>query len=201
VEEVAFGRYQLLGLIGEGGMGKVFRAYDPELEREVALKVLAADRADAPGFRERFRREARTAARLTQPHVIPIHDSGEAAGHLYLVMPIIDGVDLGTLLEREGPMRPDRAVGLIEQLAGALDAAHARGLVHRDVKPSNVLLAEDDFVYLIDFGIAHDAGATKLTSTGTTLGTWAYMAPERFSPERPTPVPISTRWPASSTNA
>lgn len=180
MDEVAFGRYRLLGLIGEGGMGKVYRAFDPELEREVALKVLPSDLGDQPGFKERFRREARTAARLTQPHIIPIFDSGEAAGHLYLVMPVIEGVDLGTLLKRDGPMDPQRAVHVIEQLAGALHAAHNHNLVHRDVKPSNALVAEQDFVYLIDFGIAHDAAATKLTNTGTTLGTWAYMAPERF---------------------
>ena len=102
-------------------------------------------------------------------------------GRLYLVMPIIIGTDVGTLLKREGPMSPQRAVRVIEQLAAALDAAHAAGLVHRDVKPSNALMANGDFTYLIDFGIAHDAAATKVTKTGAIIGTLAYMAPERFT--------------------
>ena len=102
-------------------------------------------------------------------------------GHLYLVMPIIDGIDVDTLLKRDGPMNPQRAVAVIEQLASAVHAAHQAGLVHRDIKPSNTLLTGDEFVYLIDFGIAHDATATKLTNAGMMIGTVAYMAPERFT--------------------
>ena len=176
-----FGRYQLLGLISKGGMGKVFKAHDTAIDRDVAIKVLPTDLANEPGYRERFRREAHTAARLTEPHIIPIYDFGEIDGRLYLVMPIIDGIDVSTLLKRDGPMSPSRAVRLIEQLAAALDAAHAHGLVHRDVKPSNALMTTREFVYLIDFGIAHDAAATTLTRTGTVVGTPAYMAPERFT--------------------
>ena len=107
---------------------------------------------------------------MTQPHVIPVHEAGEIDGRLYLTMPIIDGTDLHTVLQRDGPLTPQRAVDVIEQLAAALDAAHAVGLVHRDVKPSNALLTGDDFVYLIDFGIAHDTAATKLTQTGSERG-------------------------------
>ena len=176
-----FGRYQLLGLIGKGGMGKVFKAHDTAIDRDVAIKVLPTDLANEPGYRERFRREAHTAARLTEPHIIPIYDFGEIDGRLYLVMPIIDGIDVGTLLKRDGPMSPSRAVRVIEQVAAALDTAHAHGLVHRDVKPSNALMTAREFVYLIDFGIAHDAAATTLTRTGTVVGTPAYMAPERFT--------------------
>ena len=179
-----FGRYQLLGLIGKGGMGKVFKAHDTAIDRDVAIKVLPTDLANEPGYRERFRREAHTAARLTEPHIIPIYDFGEIDGRLYLVMPIIDGIDVSTLLKRDGPMSPSRAVRLIEQVAAALDTAHAHGLVHRDVKPSNALMTAREFVYLIDFGIAHDAAATTLTSTGTVVGTPAYMAPERFTQRR-----------------
>ncbi len=181
VDEARFGRYQLITLIGEGGMGKVYKAHDTVIGRDVALKVLPAELGSQPGYRERFRREAHTAARLTEPHIIPIHDTGEVDGHLYLVMPVIEGVDVETLLRREGPMSPQRAVHVIEQLAAALTAAHARGLVHRDIKPSNALMTADDFVYLIDFGIAHDAAASRLTSTGMMVGTMSYMAPERFT--------------------
>ena len=181
MDEVAFGRYRLLSVIGEGGMGKVYKAYDTVIGRDVAIKVLPAELAAEPGYRERFRREAHTAARLTEPHIVPIHDTGEIDGQLYLVMQVIEGVDVQGLLQRDGPMRPQRAVHVVEQLAAALDAAHSAGLVHRDVKPSNALITGNDFVYLIDFGIAHDAVATKLTSTGMYIGTMEYMAPERFS--------------------
>jgi serine/threonine protein kinase, bacterial len=181
VDEETFGRYRLISLIGQGGMGKVFRAFDPVLQREVAIKVLPTDRADEPNFRERFRREALTTAGLADPHVVPVFDSGERDGQLFLVMAVIDGVDLQTLLVRDGPMNPQRAVQVIEQVAAALDTAHAAGLVHRDVKPSNVLITRRDHVYLIDFGIARDAAATQITHTGGVLGTVAYMAPERFS--------------------
>ncbi len=181
MDEVAFGRYRLIALIGEGGMGKVYRAYDTVIGRDVAIKVLPTELSAAAGYQERFRREAHVAARLTEPHIIPIFDTGEVDGQLYLVMPIIDGTDLQGLLRRDGAMSPQRAVHVITQLAAALQAAHHVGLVHRDIKPSNALVTGDDFVYLIDFGIAHDAAATKLTSTGMMVGTWAYMAPERFT--------------------
>ena len=186
MEEVAFGRYRLLSVIGEGGMGTVYKAHDTVIGRDVAIKVLPTELGAQPGYRERFRREAHIAARLTEPHIIPIHDTGEVEGQLYLVMPVIEGIDIHSLLRRDGSMSPSRAVNLIEQLAAALDAAHTHGLVHRDIKPSNALVTAHDFVYLIDFGIVHDAAATaaaatKLTRTGMIVGTWAYMAPERFT--------------------
>ncbi len=180
MEEQAFGRYTLLSLIGQGGMGKVFRAHDPLLQRDVAIKVLPAELNREPGYQDRFRREALIAGRLNEQHVIPVHDVGEVNGHLYLVMPIIQGVDLGELLRRAGPLSAQRAVRIVDQLAQALDAAHAAGLVHRDVKPSNALITQRDNAYLIDFGIAHDTADTRLTSTGYMMGTAAYMAPERF---------------------
>ncbi len=148
--------------------------------RDVAIKILPADRANEPGFRARFSREALIAARLTDPHIIPVHDTGEIDGQLYLVMPIINGVDLEVALQRDGPMTPARAVRMVEQIAAALDAAHAHGLVHRDVKPSNALMTDQGFVYLIDFGLAQDGTGAKLTAESRTAGTWAYMAPERM---------------------
>jgi serine/threonine-protein kinase len=167
-------------LLGRGGMGEVWRACDTTLDREVALKVLPADLADDETFVERFRREAQAAAVLNAPHVIPIHGFGEIDGRLYVDMRLIEGADIEGLL-RSGPLDPRRAVRLVSQVAEALDAAHRVGLVHRDVKPSNVLVDGNDFAYLIDFGIARASGQAGLTSTGMFLGTWAYMAPERFS--------------------
>lgn len=181
VDATPFGHYQLLELLGRGGMGQVFRAHDTLTDRIVALKVLPAHLAGDPVFQQRFRREAHAAAALSEPHVVPIHGYGEIDGQLYLDMRLIDGEDLGTVLsEATGPMAPERAATIVEQVAAALDAAHAVGLVHRDVKPSNILVAAKDFVYLIDFGIARTTTETGLTTVGSTLGTMAYMAPERF---------------------
>jgi tRNA A-37 threonylcarbamoyl transferase component Bud32 len=181
VDEELFGRYRLLDLIGQGGMGQVYRAHDTEIGRDVAIKVLPADLLGERGYVQRFRREAYTVARLNEPHIIPVYDTGEINGRLYLVMPIVDGIDLHTLLLERGAMTPELAVKIIEQVAAALDTAHSHGLVHRDVKPSNMLMTPSEFVYLIDFGIAHDESETRITQTGSVLGTVAYMAPERFS--------------------
>src|ERR1700754_2972004 len=167
-------------LLGHGGMGEVWRAHDTAIDRTVALKMLLPHFAKDADYEKRFRREARAAARLDDPHIVPIHDVGEIDGRLYVTMRLINGVDLQTLLNN-GPLDARRAVYIIEQIASALHAAHQAGLVHRDVKPSNILLAHSDFAYLIDFGIARAAGDTALTSANTTIGTWAYMAPERFN--------------------
>ena len=175
-----FGRYELIELLGRGGMGEVWKAFDTGTQRVVAVKVLPAQLAADPMFEQRFRREAFTAAGLNNPHVVPIHNFGEIDGRLYVDMRLIEGEDLEHTLAR-GPLEPERAVTIVEQISSALNAAHRVGLVHRDVKPSNILIAEDDFAYLIDFGIARGAGETKLTATGNVVGTWAYMAPERFS--------------------
>lgn len=182
VDGAAFGRYRLGRIIGEGGMGRVYEAFDTVTERTVALKVLPETLAGNREFRERFRREAHAAARLSEPHIVPIHDYGEIDGRLFLDMRLIHGMDLGTVVAQHGPLPPARAVHVIDQVAAALAAAHAAGLVHRDVKPSNIVLGDRDFAYLIDFGIARDDSATAMTSIGTTLGTFAYMAPERFTP-------------------
>ena len=174
-----FGRYRLIELLGRGGMGEVWRAHDIVTDRTVAIKRLPAHFSENEEFQERFRREAHAAARLNTPHVIPIHDYGEIDGQLFVSMRLIEGRDLQTVLT-VGPLDPVRAVRIIEGVAKALHAAHRVGLVHRDVKPSNVLVDDDDFAYLIDFGIARAAAETRLTSTGNVIGTFQYMAPERF---------------------
>jgi serine/threonine protein kinase len=179
VEGTPFGRYRLIELLGRGGMGEVWRAFDTLTERTVAVKVLPTHLIDDTMFQQRFRREARAAASLDEPHVVPIYDFGDIDGRLYVSMRLVEGEDLQAVLDR-GPLSPQRAVRIIEQIASALHAAHRIGLVHRDVKPHNILIAEDDFAYLIDFGIARAAGDTSLTSSGITIGTWSYMAPERF---------------------
>ncbi len=173
-----FGRYELLSLLGAGGMGQVWRARDSQTNRVVALKVLPENSADDEEPRERFRRECQAVAQLTEPHVIPIHDFGDIDGRLYLNMRLVDGTDLRTLIKQDGALAPRRAVAIIAQVAGALQAAHDVGLVHRDVKPSNVLVSANDFAYLIDFGIAHASEDHTLTKAGQTIGTAAYMAPE-----------------------
>ena len=175
-----FGRYRLIELIGRGGMGEVWRAYDTAANnRVVAIKLLPSILASDSAFVQRFRREADAAARLNNPHIIPIHNYGEIDGRLYVDMRLVEGRDLQEVLA-PGPLEPARAVRIIEQVAKALQAAHKIGLVHRDVKPSNILLDEDDFAYLIDFGIARVLEDTRLTSTGAMIGSWHYMAPERL---------------------
>ena len=180
VDGKPFGRYRLVELLGRGGTGEVWRAYDPDMNCVVALKVLPRNLADDEVFRERFRREARSAAELGEAHVIPIYELDEIDGRLYVTMPLIRGQSLQVLL-RSGPLEPGRSVNIVQQIASALNAAHEIGLVHGDVKPSSILLGDDDFAHLTDFGIAGDADQTELTSTDATVGTWAYMAPERFS--------------------
>ncbi|MCG7595283.1 serine/threonine-protein kinase [Mycobacterium sp. PSTR-4-N] len=183
-----FGPYELQSVIGVGGMGEVYRAYDTARERMVAIKLLRPEMAADPSFQERFRRESRVAARLQEPHVIPVHNFGEIDGVLYIDMRLVEGASLKEVLRTHGALQPRRAVAIIRQVAAALDDAHANGLVHRDIKPENVLLTPDDFAYLVDFGIAHGGGEATVTSTGLVVGSCAYMAPERFSGERGGPA-------------
>jgi YVTN family beta-propeller protein len=178
-----FGPYVLHELLGAGAMGQVYRAEDTRHDRWVALKVLPEGFGDDREYQQRFRRESRVAAQLREPHIIPIHDYGDVDGRLFIDMRMVDGEDLAALLKRTGPLPPARAARLVGQIAEALDAAHAAGLVHRDVKPSNVLVTARDFVYVVDFGVAQSVAETRtsLTITGTTVGTLEYMAPERFT--------------------
>jgi YVTN family beta-propeller protein len=185
--EQHFGPYRLEELIGRGGMGEVYRAFDTVRKRSVALKRLRPDLIADPEFQARFRAESELAARLRSAHVIPIHDYGEIDGRLFIDMRLVDGEDMSDRLAARGGMDAADVVHVIGQIAGALDAAHAAGLVHRDVKPSNVLLSPGDgvngqeFAYLVDFGIARAADGTgALTGSGPIVGTVDYMAPERF---------------------
>lgn len=174
------GPYRLRRLLGKGGMGEVYEAEDTVRHRVVALKLLPEAVSHDPVFRARLQREAQAAGRLQEPHVVPIHDYGEIDGLLFVDMRLIDGTDLRTILRERGPMDPARATAVVRQVASALDAAHRAGILHRDVKPENILLNQDDFAYLVDFGIANAATDEALTQLGTAVGTYAYMAPERF---------------------
>jgi serine/threonine protein kinase len=176
-----FGPYRLKRLLGRGGMGEVYEADHTVKEWTVAVKLMSDQFSKDPVFRERMKREARIAGRLQEPHVVPIHDYGEIDGKMFMEMRLIEGTDLDSLLKRFGPLTPPRAVAIISQIAAALDAAHAAGVMHRDVKPPNILVTREDFAYLVDFGIASATTDEKLTQLGTAVGTWKYMAPERFS--------------------
>lgn len=181
-----FGPYRLVRLLRQGGMGEVYEAEDARKRRLVALKLISQQFSGNAEFSARLQREADIAGRLTEPHVVPIHDYGEIDGRFYVEMRLVDGVDLGTLLHREGPLAAPRAIAIIRQVAAALDAAHAAGVMHRDVTPGNILVTPSDFAYLADFGIARAASDPGLTQVGTAIGTYYYMAPERFTEDEVT---------------
>jgi serine/threonine-protein kinase len=182
-----FAGYRLTAVLGRGGMSIVFRAENPRLGNVIALKVLDPSLATDDVFRTRFLEESRIAASMNHPNVIPIHDMGSSDGLLYIAMRCVTGTDLRQMLKKRGRLQPDTSVFLLEQAARALDAAHRRGLVHRDVKPGNLLIergndgSDPDHLYLADFGITkHLGGRTGLTSTGQFLGTIDYVAPEQI---------------------
>jgi tRNA A-37 threonylcarbamoyl transferase component Bud32 len=177
--------YRLEEQIGAGGMAEVYRAVDERLGRRVALKILAPALAADEAFRQRFIRESRAAAAVDDPHIIPVYEAGEADGVLFIAMRFVPGGDVRTLVRQHGPMAPARAVEIISSVASALDAAHAAGLVHRDVKPANMLIDvrpdRPDHVYLSDFGLSKGAmSSSRLTGTGLFLGTADYAAPEQI---------------------
>jgi serine/threonine-protein kinase len=185
------GDYEILDEAGVGGMGVVYKARQRSLGRLVALKVIRDEIARTQEFRGRFSREGRLAASVDHPHVVSVYDVGEDDGYLFLVMQWVDGLDLKRLLDRTGPLSPARAVAIAGQLASALDAVHAVGLVHRDVKPANVLLRQvsgNDHAYLTDFGVAKPSEGTEhLTQTGLAVGTPGYLSPEQIRGRDPTP--------------
>jgi serine/threonine protein kinase len=180
------GAYRIERRLGEGGMGVVYLAEHVKLARMVALKVLGSELTGDQEFRSRFERESKLAASLDHPNIVPVHDAGEAEGFLYIAMRLIEGKDLGTVLEEQGPLEPARALSVLTQTADALDEAHAAGLVHRDVKPGNIMLAPSrrgpgEHVYLTDFGLARAAAGTRLTRSGYFLGTIHYSSPEQIT--------------------
>ncbi|MGZ6709492.1 MAG: protein kinase domain-containing protein [Solirubrobacteraceae bacterium] len=180
-----FAGHRVLGVAGRGGMGVVFRAVQLDLDRVVALKLIAPQLAGDPAFRERFVRESRAAASIDHPNVIPIYYTGEEDGRLYIAMRYVDGSDLRTLVRAETRLAPGRAARIVAQIGGALDAAHARGIVHRDIKPANVLLGVGEHAYLTDFGLTKNvASHTGSTRGGGWVGTLGYVAPEQIRGER-----------------
>jgi serine/threonine-protein kinase len=184
-----FGKYSITGALGKGGMGEVYEAYDNEIRRPVALKIIRSEYANDRRYRMRFERESHAAAKLQEPHVIPIHAFGEIDDCLFIDMRLVRGTDLQGLIDK-APLEPSRAVAIVNQIAAALDAAHADGLIHRDVKPQNIIVTPADFAYLVDFGIAESMGDvdTRITAMGAKIGSWVYMAPERFSDRDLTPA-------------
>ena len=178
VGELIAGRYELEKLVGSGGMSNVFRAHDRLLERTVALKILHEQYTRDEDYVERFRREARAVAQLAHPNIVTVIDRGEQEGRQFIVFEYIDGENLKELSNR-GPLEVREAIGLVLQVGRALSFAHERGLVHRDVKPQNVLLNEDGQAKVTDFGIARSLDVHGVTQTGTVLGTSDYIAPEQ----------------------
>jgi hypothetical protein len=179
VEELIGGRYELEQQVGSGGMSKVYRAHDRLLERTVALKILHEHYSQDDEYVERFRREARAVAQLAHPNVVTVIDRGEHESRQYIVFEYVDGENLKQLVEREGPLPVRQIIELGLQVAHALASAHARGVVHRDVKPQNVLLSEEGVPKVTDFGIARTSDVESVTLTGTVMGTSEYISPEQ----------------------
>jgi streptogramin lyase/predicted Ser/Thr protein kinase len=173
--------YRIEGVIGRGGMSVVYLAEHVRLGRKVALKVLAPELAGSERFHDRFLRESKLAASIDHPNIVPIYDADEADGVLYIAMRYVEGSDLKEAIRDQGRLEPLRTSAIVDQIASALDAAHARGLVHRDVKPANVLLTPDDHAYVSDFGLTKRAvSVSGLTETGQLIGTIDYVAPEQI---------------------
>ena len=173
--------YEVESVVGSGGVGVLYRARQLRLNRPVALKLVEPDVAADPLIRERLRREARTVAALDHPNVVPLYEAGEANGAVYIVTRWIDGTELGALIRRDHPIRPARAARLAAQIASALEVAHEKGLIHRDVKPSNAIVTSEDHVYITDFGLTKRAASMSgFTAAGQMLGTIDYAAPEQI---------------------
>ena len=173
------GGYRILEQVGRGGTSVVYRAEHVRLGRLAALKLLSPGIGEAD-FSDRFLRESRLAASLDHPNIVPVYDAGEEDGLLYIAMAFVDGTDLKTLIGEQGRLPLRRALGIVGQIASALDAAHARGLVHRDVKPANILVGPEDRAYLSDFGAVKELASAGMTRTGTFVGTLEYCAPEQI---------------------
>ncbi|MBP1705849.1 MAG: serine/threonine protein kinase with sensor(s), partial [Chloroflexi bacterium] len=186
--DVLGGRYRLVELLGQGGMATIYRAQDAQLAREVAIKLLRPEYGSDPDFVARFRQEAQAAASLSHPGIVAVYDFGTDAAGPYLVMELVDGEDLGALLRRNGPLPARQAARLVAEVARALEAAHARGLVHRDVKPGNIMITRSGQVKVADFGIARAWADARVTLPGVTLGSVHYFSPEQALGEATTPA-------------
>ena len=181
-----FAGYEVESVVGAGGIGILYRARQVRLDRPVALKLVEPEVARDPVIRERLRREARMVAALDHPNVVPLYAAGEEGGTVYIVTRWVEGTELGTLIRDHGPLEPGRAARTAAQIAAALEVAHEKGVVHRDVKPSNVILTSEDHVYLTDFGLAKRAEtAAGLTAVDQMLGTVDYIAPEQIEGSEP----------------
>ncbi|MGH2546007.1 MAG: Stk1 family PASTA domain-containing Ser/Thr kinase [Actinomycetota bacterium] len=189
IETTVDGRYHILARIAAGGMGEVYRAHDPVLDREVALKMLHTSLADDPGFIERFRREARSAAMLGHPNIVAVHDWGETQGTYFMVMEFIRGPNLRAILMRDGSLQPAQAVEVVAKVLSALEHAHAQGIVHRDIKPENILIRSSDGEPKVgDFGLARAFADSRVShAPGTVTGTVQYLAPEQIEGYRADP--------------
>src|SRR4029077_7864128 len=172
-------RYEVLELLGQGGMGAVYKARDVELERLVALKLIRPDLASHPEILRRFKQELILAREVTHPNVIRIFDLGQASGVRYITMEYVEGRDLRALLREKGKLAPEEAVPVFQQIASALEAAHQAGVVHRDLKPQNIMVDKSGRVYVMDFGVARSMETPGMTQTGALMGTPEYMSPEQ----------------------
>src|SRR4029077_21231758 len=186
IGSVLGGRYRLIELLGQGGMATIYRASDSQLGRDVAVKVLRPEYGRDPDFVARFRMEAQAVASLNSPNIVVVHDFGMDDAGPFIVMDYVDGEDLARLLRRTGPLPPAQAARIAAEVARALAAAHARGLTHRDIKPGNILLAQNGRVLVTDFGIARAIAEAQMTLPGMTLGSVQYMSPEQARGETAT---------------
>ena len=177
--EIIGGRYEIIELLGSGGMANVYRAHDPHLGRDVAIKVLADRYTADPAFVERFRREASAAAQLNHPNIVQVFDRGETDGTYFIVMEYLTGPDLKSLIRTQGALPPLEAIDNTQQILAALAAAHRRDVIHRDIKPQNVMLASDGLLKVTDFGIARAGAESEMTEAGSVIGTAQYLSPEQ----------------------
>ena len=198
--EVIAGRYELLELIGKGGMSSVYKAHDRLLDRQIAVKILHPHFTEDEEYVERFRREARAVAQLSHPNIVTVIDRGEDEGRQFIVFEYVEGENLKQRLERTGPMPVRDALLLALQMARALAFAHGRGLIHRDVKPQNVLMNADGQAKMTDFGIARSVDVQGVTITGTVLGRASTSRPSRREASASMPRPTCTRWESCSTS-
>src|SRR4051795_4844441 len=180
-------RYRLVELLGQGGMARIYRGHDNQLDRDVAIKLLRPEYGRDPDFGSRFRHEAQAAASLNHPNIVSVYDYGQDAAGPFIVMELVDGEDLASILKRSGALPPRQAARVTAEAARALHAAHQRGIVHRDVKPSNIMIDRDGRVKVADFGIARAVAEAQMTLPGTTLGSVHYFSPEQARGDQTTP--------------